>query len=89
MGIYISSLTSIKTDEAIEGLLRMSPQIVVTNATPNSQVNCKCTAINYNVTLTADENGSCAFNIPEYGDYIINNTIEQPFYEYKRLTISI
>lgn len=86
---YFSSLSGEDIDHAIEVLQNMRPQIVVTGATANSSVNCKCTAVNYNQTKTADSTGTCTFYIPEYGDYIINDSVTQPMYEYKKVIITL
>ena len=92
MGTYFSSLSGKQVDDAITALQNMCPQIIVTGATPNSQVVCKCTSPTVNLTETADNTGSCTFNIPEYGEYVINpssDNVTQPMYTFNRVTVDL
>ncbi len=92
MGTYFSSLSGKQVDDAITALQNMCPQIIVINAGNGATVNCKCTAVGYNKTAIADSSGKCTFDIPEYGDYVINpnsDNVTQPMYVFKRVTVDL
>ena len=87
--IYFSSFDGPDIDTFIKAINDMHLCIVTTGSSSGATVNCKCTALNYNQSLTADSNGKCVFIIPGYGNYKINNSIDQPVYEFKVFQVSL
>lgn len=87
--IYFSAYSGKEVDIVTRTIENMHIQIVTTGSTSGATVTCKCTALNYNKSLTADSNGKCVFILPGYGDYVINNSIQQPVYEFALFEVSL
>lgn len=94
--IYFSSFSGKQVDTMIKALQNMHPQICIEGGPQNSSINCSCIEIQYNVSKTTDSEGKCVFDLPDYGDYIIsytannlNETVDQPVYEFKRFQIDL
>ena len=87
--IYFSSFSGEEVDYMIDAVNNMRICVITTGSSAGSNVNCKCTALNYNKTIKADSNGKCIFNIPGYGDYLINDSISQPVYVFKQFQVDL